>query len=103
MLTKARALQIIREAEREGRVVRRPHFNLRLRQRRYSVLDASLVIRTGRIEREPRWSEKDGNYEVRLRGRCYDGRDTRVVLGVTESGLVAAVSIVTPRKRQRGR
>jgi hypothetical protein len=94
MLTKARAVEIVRDAGARKTIARSDHFRRALRRHGFSILDADRVVRTGTIEREPRWNDEHRNYEVRVRGRSYDDRDVRVVLGVTEPGSVVCVTIV---------
>lgn len=101
MLTKAQAGRVAALLAQKRSIPGSDHFLKRLVELDYSIQDAYRVLRTGKVERRPRWDEDYGNYEVRVRGRSFDDRDTRVVLGVTEAGTAVFVTIVEIARRKR--
>lgn len=101
MLTKRKAEQIVASLSQAKSVPVSDHFRKRLSQLGYSIQDAYRVLRTGSVERPPRWDEDNQNYEVRIRGRSYDNRDTRVVLGMTAAGTAVFATMVEVGRRKR--
>jgi hypothetical protein len=70
------------------------HFNLRLEERGYSMLDVRRVLQGGGIEEDPEPILKHRNHTVLVRGRSWDERDTRIVLGLRATGPNYYISIV---------
>jgi len=101
LLSKRKAEQIVASLSQTKSVAVSDHFKKRLFQLGYSIQDAYRVLRTGHVERPQRWNDDYQNYEVRVRGRAYDNRDTRVVLGVTAAGTAVFATIVEVGRRKR--
>ena len=78
---------IRRIVKHEQGVWRSQHFNEMLEARRYTIADAWKLLRSGMIEGPPESDTRHGNHRVRLLGRCLDGRETRVVVGLWRTGL----------------
>ncbi len=56
-------------------------------------------LRIGVIEEPPRSDSRHGNHRVRLLGRCLDGRETRLVVGLWKTGPCVLISIVDVKAR----
>lgn len=85
------------------RLWRSAHFHKRLEARGYTIADVWKLLRTHTLEGNPKPNRGRGNHEVRLRGRCLDGRDTRLVLGISETGPCIAISIIDIKGRGKKR
>ena len=93
-MTRQEAIEIIDHilADRAS-LITTGHFRDRLIEQDYIISDARKILRERNIEREPERNEERDNYEVRMRGRSSDGRDTRLVLGLKERGNNVYVTI----------
>ena len=78
---------------------RSQHFNEMLEQRGYTIADVWKLLKSGVIEVPPRSDARHGNYRVRLFGRCLDGRETRLVVGLWRTGPCVLISIVDVKAR----
>lgn len=87
----------------EVALLRAAHLHERLERRQYTMQDVWKLLRTGGLDGSPRASRKHGNYKVRLIGRCLDGRETRLVLGLWRTGPCTVISIVDVRGKGRKR
>ncbi len=94
-MTRQEAVKIIDQIlAGDALIFRARHFTDRLIEQDYIMSDARKLLRERNIEREPEHSDEDDSYEVRLRGRSSDGRDTRLVLGLRERGNNVYVTII---------
>lgn len=67
--------------------------------REYSAQDPYLILRRGKIEGGPIYSEEHQNHVVRVRGRSADGRDTRIAVALYKTGPCFLLSIVDVKNR----
>lgn len=58
------------------------HFNDMLETRGYTVADVWKLLKSGKLDGHPRPDSQHGNHRVRISGRCLDGRETRLVIGL---------------------
>lgn len=70
------------------------HFEEQSLLRGYRMRDAHKILRFHAMEGLPRWDPMHANHVVRLRGTAFDGRDTRVILGLRRFGACTLISIV---------
>jgi hypothetical protein len=70
------------------------HFEEQSVLRGYQMKDARKILRFHAMEDPPRWDPIHANYVVRLRGTAFDGRDTRVILGLRWFGACTLISII---------
>ena len=103
-MTREEASAIIRSILKDKtRLWRSVHFYQRLEARAYTIADVWKLLRTHTLEGNPKPNRSRGNHEVRLRGRCLDGRDTRLVLGISETGPCIVISIIDIMCRRKKR
>jgi uncharacterized protein DUF4258 len=101
-VTSAQASSIIQEILRgRRRLWRSKHLYEKLEERGYTLQDVWKLLKKHVIEGEPTLNKKQGNFEVRLRGKCLDGRDTRLILGIRSYGPSVVVTIVDVKGRRR--
>ena len=94
------ALVIIQKiAKRELGLWRSQHFNDMLEEREYTIADVWKLLKSGKLDGRPRPDRKHGNHQIRLIGRCLDGRQTRLVVGLWSTGPCVLISIVDLRAR----
>jgi hypothetical protein len=94
---------IIRIARFDIPLSRPAHFWERAGARRFTLADVTAVLRSHITEHAPEWNEGHGSYRVSLRGRCLDGRPTRVILDLRADGPCTLVTIMVARKSGRRR
>jgi len=74
------------------------HAREQFAKRNYSPHDLRAILRSYELEFAPEWSEKHLDFKVSLRGKCLDGRPTRVVLGLRADGPCILVTIMVIRE-----
>src|SRR6266545_6301592 len=104
-MTRREADRIIARIRTDGIQLRQSeHARQQLGARRYSPHDVRAILQFHEMETAPEWNEDHQNFEVRLVGKSLEGRPTRLVLGLRESGPSVLVTIMLVRdKRTKGR
>ena len=94
---------IARIASLEFALVWSTHARERAGARRFTLADVLAVLRTHVTENAPSWNEKHSRYRVSLRGRCMNGRPTRIILDLDADGHSTLVSIMVAHRIGRRR
>ena len=79
------------------------HSRERAGTRAFTDPDVIAVLRTHVTEHAPRWNEKHSSHRVSLRGRCLNGRPTRVILDLHPDGHCTLVTVMLARRVSRRR
>jgi hypothetical protein len=77
------------------------HVRERARVRRFTDADVLAVLRIHITEYAPRWHETHLSHRVSLRGKCLQGRPTRVILDLRAEGPCTLVTIMVVRNLNR--
>ncbi len=72
------------------------HFEERMAQRGFGLLDVERLAREGRIFNPPEWDVAHGAWVWRIEGRAVDGRAVYVVFSVNAPKRVTGITIETP-------
>lgn len=100
-LTLEEAAAVVRKLARgDEQLFRTAHFNQRLRERDYDILDVNYLLKHASIESTPAWDAEHEHHRLQLHGVTAEGRETRLVLGLRHLGDSIAVTIIDIRGRK---
>jgi len=101
VVTAAEASSIIKGILKDRtRLWRSKHLYEKLEERGFTIQDIWKLLKKHTMEGQPIPNEETGNFEVSLLGKCLDGRDTRLILGIRRYGPSEVVTIIDIKPRE---